>query len=336
VINAPTTLPTRRARATSLVLAAVVAALVLAPAVPAGAAARRAPAHGYADRWASGAYVGAGDGRPAAEAFGRYRHRPLDVASTYLLSSSWDDIAQYTYMADAYRGFRGTLSIAVPMVPRDGRATLADVLTGAHDDAFRSLGRNLAARGRGDSYLRLGWEFNGDWFPWAAKDPTLYKAAFRREALLLRSVAPRLRIEWDGNIGYSQVRHDPFTELYPGDDVVDVVGMDGYDVSWYHVRDELSWRRYRTSEGGLARWLGFAQQHHKRFAVPEWGLNVSGGGDNPYYINKMHQFFAASARSLAYESYFSTATADTRSSLTRPVLNPRSSRLYAQLWGRRR
>ena len=290
----------------------------------------------YRDRWASGAFTGAGDRRATADAFGRFRGRPLSVASTYLLSTSWRDIATYTYEVDAYAGFPGRLSIAVPMVPRDGKATLSDVLTGKHDEAFRSFARGLVQRGRGDSYIRLGWEFNGDWYPWAAKEPAVYKAAFRREVALLRSVAPHLVIEWDGNIGYSQERHDPFTELYPGDDVVDVVGVDAYDVIWYHVKDDVSWRRYRTSPGGIQQWLAFARRHGKKFAVPEWGLNVHGGGDNPYYIQKMHDFFTVNARSLAYESYFSTAVADTRSSLMRPVLNPRAARLYARLWGARR
>lgn len=315
-------------RSIALALAVATVSLSSATGAQASTAVTRPRPH-----WASGTYVGSGDVAAQAD-FGRFRHRATDVASTYMRYDSWDTIAHFTYMLDSLAGYRGAVSVAVPMLPADGSSTFADVVAGQHDEEFRSLARNVVASGRGDAYIRLGWEFNGNWYPWAANNPAAYKAAFRREVTVLRSVAPGLRIEWDGNLGYSQVGHDPMRELYPGDDVVTIVGVDAYDNEWEHVHDQASWTAFQQGDGGLQRWLDFARRHHKKFAIPEWGLVARGGGDNPYFIQKMHDFLLRNARAIAYECYFNTANADTRSSLTGPALNRRSAALYVRLWQR--
>ena len=69
--------------------------------------------------------------------------------------------------------------------------------------------------------------------------------------------------------------------------------------------------------------------------MPEWGLSSvanHGNGDNPFYIQKMHDLFAAHARSLAYEQYFNEPDPYILSSLWSTDENPRSSVLYAALW----
>jgi hypothetical protein len=87
---------------------------------------------------------------------------------------------------------------------------------------------------------------------------------------------------------------------------------------------------------GLCTVIDFARAHGKRFAVPEWGLVRSGGGggDNPFYIHKMYDTFAANAKDLAYEAYYNNSEQDNvRSSLHNPNLNPKSSVRYLKLFG---
>ena len=47
-------------------------------------------------------------------------------------------------------------------------------------------------------YVRTGWEFNGDWFPWTAHGKAKeFAGAFQRFVMVFRSVSPRFRIEWN-------------------------------------------------------------------------------------------------------------------------------------------
>ena len=36
---------------------------------------------------------------------------------------------------------------------------------GAYDSYYKTLAQNLVSSGEGSSIIRLGWEFNGDWYP---------------------------------------------------------------------------------------------------------------------------------------------------------------------------
>jgi beta-mannanase len=224
------------------------------------------------------------------------------------------------------------LSIALPLNVDTPGSTLADVAAGTYDSYYTSLLSYVVAHGRASSFVRLGWEFNGDWYPWAAHDPVAFKAAFRHVSSLIHRISPKLRVEWNGNFGYSQVKHNPFSALYPGDSYVDIIGVDAYDRKWFKVTNEAGWQRYLQLVGGLNQWFAFAMKHHKRFSVPEWALFSDGGRDNAYYIAKMHQFFQQHAAHLAYESYFNAAGAGQRSSLFAPVQNPKASKVYAKLW----
>jgi hypothetical protein len=54
---------------------------------------------------------------------------------------------------------------------------LADVAAGLHDSSFLAVARSMVAYHWGGATIRLGWEFNGSWMPWAAgNDPVGYCA----------------------------------------------------------------------------------------------------------------------------------------------------------------
>ena len=54
------------------------------------------------------------------------------------------------------------MAIGVPILP--GVGTLAQGATGAYNQYFAILGKNLVSDNEADAILRLGWEFNGNWF----------------------------------------------------------------------------------------------------------------------------------------------------------------------------
>ena len=52
--------------------------------------------------------------------------------------------------------------------PESG-GSLAGAASGAYDEHFAALARNLVAGGLGGAGIRLGWEFNGSWYRWSVR-----------------------------------------------------------------------------------------------------------------------------------------------------------------------
>ncbi len=86
----------------------------------------------------------------------------------YSTRSTWDEIANPTYMLSAWRnsGYRMVYAVAMLPTAKSSGATLADGADGDYDHYYETLARNLVAYGQGDSIIRLGWEFNVGGWPW--------------------------------------------------------------------------------------------------------------------------------------------------------------------------
>jgi Glycosyl hydrolase family 26 len=255
--------------------------------------------------WSSGAY---GDDEAG---FAVWRGRPLDNTTIWPNRSSWQEISH----PDIYRAVSATpkeidLTLGLAMLPDPANgASFAQCASGAYDQYYRTYGSELVRLGRADSVIRLGWEANGDWYSWSIRsDVANYKACFRRQVAAIRSTDPRARIDW--NMNKDSHMDVSVVQAYPGDDVVDIVGVDFYDM-WPAYAGLAAWTAdyMSTQKGGprgLGAWLAFAKQHGKLLSVPEWGTTpaADGGGEHPVYIQAMHDFFAAHADDLAYETYF--------------------------------
>jgi len=294
--------------------------------------------------WLSGVWPG-GDTITGsrADAFGAWRGTPVDAATTYPASKTWQSIHDSTWHITTYDGFAGVLSYGLPMLPTDDDGDFASIIRGDHDWVYRKVAHDLVAYGRGNSIVRIGWEANGDWFPWntTAKDAERYKQAYRRIAMIIRAEAPDVIIDFDLACGTKlrgqQSRLDSLDLLYPGDDVVDLVGCDTYD--WYHTSatNEGSWQKSIKPVGsvGIQDVADFARSHGKGLTVPEWGLASSaegGEGDNPYYIKQMRTFFQANKDVLVLESYFNEPMTSIANSVWDPAQAPKSAEIYRKLW----
>jgi hypothetical protein len=280
-----------------------------------------------------------------ANAWANYRGRPNDVVVTYSERTSWRTITN-PWMGSTtghFAGFAGTWVISQPLFPESGpeKGNLRDCAAGAYNAHWRQFGTWLNRMGRSDSFVRLGWEFNGLWFAWAASDPDNWIQCFRNASSAIRATDPAVRIDWNFNAHGSQTPVGVFG-LYPGDNYVDVIGVDSYD-HYPPSHDSAEFDEQCHGTEGLCVAIAFARQHNKLFSVPEWGvvgktgtkagLVNQAGGDNPLYIQKMHDLFVANADILAYEAYFSDDTpGNVRSSLFNPVDHPMSSALYKSLW----
>ncbi|MFJ9609365.1 glycoside hydrolase family 26 protein [Kitasatospora sp. NPDC101176] len=241
-----------------------------------------------------GAFVGSWDSY--IPQIGRYAQwlgdANLQVGHTYLAGNSWADVEGEPVVLGMWSQWRladpsRTLVLGVPMlVPNeanvpDGEVAklLAQGARGDFDRHFLRLARRLVALGGADTVLTLGWEMNGVTYTHRCKpDPSAWKAYWRRIVGVMRSVpGQRFRFDFTPNRGLDAI---PWTKCYPGDDVVDIIGMDSYDQPAGGTFDE-----YVREPYGLQDQVEFAARRGKPVSYPEWGLFRN--GDNPEFVQRM-------------------------------------------------
>jgi hypothetical protein len=247
---------------------------------------------------------------------------------------TWNDIVNPDWLYRTWQGTPETKVFGVAPIPEgDASASLAGCAAGSYNDKWRQYGENIKAAGLDDeTIVRLGWEFNGDWYKWQARDPGQFAECWRQIVGTVEQVAPALRWDWNPNRGRGQSVPDARL-AYPGDAYVDFVGLDSYDM-WPPATDEASWQVHYSGEFGLKFWSDFAAEHGKKFSVAEWGVypgpasSGHGGGDNPFYIAKMMEFFRSLGGNLAYEAYFNESASYFAGAIFSPAQAPAAAAQY--------
>ncbi|OKK16775.1 hypothetical protein AMK16_23995 [Streptomyces sp. CB00455] len=150
---------------------------------------------------------------------------------------------------------------------------------GLYDRHFKRLAERLVELDVPDTVIVLGWEMNGSTYTHrCGPDPENWKAYWRRVVTTMRSVpGQEFTFDFAPNRGTDAIG---WTRCYPGDDVVDVIGMDTYDQGPGRSFDDQVTQPY-----GLQEHVDFAKAHGKRISYPEWGLFRR--GDNPEYVRRM-------------------------------------------------
>ncbi|MGW4505543.1 glycoside hydrolase family 26 protein [Streptomyces sp. NPDC004436] len=153
---------------------------------------------------------------------------------------------------------------------------------GKYDVHFERLAERLVELGVPDTVIVLGWEMNGITYTHrCAPDPENWKAYWRRIVRTMRSVPGQdFRFDFAPNRGTDAIG---WTKCYPGDDVVDIIGMDSYDQEPGQDFDDQITQPY-----GLRHHVDFAAEHGKEISYPEWGLFRR--GDNAEYVRRMLQW----------------------------------------------
>ncbi|MBE3203471.1 MULTISPECIES: glycoside hydrolase family 26 protein [Parafrankia] len=267
------------------------------------------------------------------------RGSAVNVVLTFADRGSWETITHPWVggSTEKFAGFAGTWVISQPFFPT-GQGSISACASGAYNSHWAEFGRWLVSKGRPATIVRLAWEFNGTWFEWSVRgNPSAWASCYRQVVSAVRSTDPQARFDWAMNAHSSS----PW-DAYPGDDYVDIIGIDSYD-QWPASTTAEIFDKQCNQAVGLCAAIAFARAHGKQFSVPEWGLVASSGteagrsgqagGDNPVYIQQMYETFRANADVLAYETYFKDSRAgNVHSSLINPNENPKSSAVYASLW----
>ena len=161
----------------------------------------------------------------------------------------------------------------------------------------------------------------------AGAGPDTFKAYWRNIVTAMRSVEGQ-KFEFDWNVNASNTEIDAST-TGRATTYVDYVGVDVYDLGWevgtYPYPDGCDapagsaasrrpgtrstaatggWRSGRTSRSSTA------SRCRCRSGACGSATDGHGGGDNPFFIEKMHAFITDPAHNIAYQGYFDVDTDD--------------------------
>jgi hypothetical protein len=268
-----------------------------------------------------GVYPPEGGGDPQgiasyAQATGTHPTLALDFGDK---GDGWAGMDSAAGMA-SWTGSGYRLVLAVPIIPLNSsgtaQGTLATGATGAYNQYFTILGQNLVSMGLSNTILRLGWEFNGNWYAWSvanATDAANYVAYWRQIVTTMRAVpGEQFKFFWNPN-GPSPTSYTP-DQAYPGDAYVDYVGTDVYDNSWVTpFTPAVGWSNQLTQQWGLNWLASFAASHSKPIAIAEWSDEFRddghGFGDDPSFIDNMAAWFVAN--NVAFTDNFSYDSSST-------------------------
>ena len=239
--------------------------------------------------------------------FESWRKRPVDGVLYFPARDQWADMGQLPSRR------AGDLMIySIPPFPQNIGGSNAKVAAGQYDTEIRALAAKMKAAGWNTdrTVIRLGWENNGNWYQWGQDrgGAEAFKASYRRFVTQSRA-AGLTNVKWDWNLNKGPQSYNAgvsWTTGYPGDDVVDVIGIDAYDF-WNPSFTDAQWEANMMRRNpGLQEVADFARAHKKQMAVDEWGVvdDAHGGGDNPFYIAKMFGFVKANADIMAWENTY--------------------------------
>jgi hypothetical protein len=275
--------------------------------------------------------------------FGNWRGEPVTIATTW----GDTDAANQTYMwgMDIYTNWNQGLDIAPGFIAKGTSENMAGAASGAYEGRWRQAMANVRAKWgqKKVMYIRPAHEMNGNWYPWSVTPANVndFKRAWVRyyniiqQELVQKGYNAKVVI----NFNKDPVSSVPTEQMWPGDQYVDVVGVDFYDM-WPSYPNQAAWDAdfMATENGprGLGTWQQFARSHGKPLSFPEWGANPGSLSDNPFYIQKMHQFFTANAGTgpgqVLYEIYFNTnANGVYKGAIYPSTLVPNAAAMYRSL-----
>lgn len=277
---------------------------------------------------------GAGTGLAAFET---WRNRPVDGPMYWPARQTWADMGQVPT-----RRAGDMMVYCIPPFPEGIGGSNANVANGVYDANIQTWAQTLINAGwnTADVVIRLGWENNLTSYQWSWSSTT-YQAfinAYRKFVDVARAKGlTNVRWNWNLNKGPATANSSvQWTVAYPGDSWVDVIGIDPYD--WYTPSTtDAQWTSNISGKNpGLQDVATFARSRGKQMSVDEWStatVAASGGGDNPFYIQKMLAFVKANTDIMAWESYFNNNAQISSSTTAFPNAALEYKKAYPNGWG---
>lgn len=280
--------------------------------------------------------------KPAVQ-FGEWRNDPVDLRTQFFGRRSWSHIL----VSARVQADWPQMAIGFPMLPESHRGQLRQCANGAFDDWMRRIRDAMLTAGRSGQYLRIGWEANRvgrSTFPWAAQgDGASWRGCFRRWVGILNPGVQNFKIVW--NMANQGSFPHPIEQMYPGDDVVDIVASQFYDrcppiLNQFQFDARASLHDRWGNPAGPLSWLEWAKARGKKWALPEWGVSGSqtvcdrAGFDNPMFMRMLYGFLDSNKNDLEFETYFNASDSASGTHQIFPAnFNPNAAAAYLELWG---
>ncbi|HEX4434520.1 MAG TPA: glycosyl hydrolase, partial [Acidimicrobiales bacterium] len=199
--------------------------------------------------------------------------------------TSWSSLTGSSWPYSRWKGTGYSMIWGLPMLPDTYSPSsslsntsgscygLTQEAAGVFNADWTKVAQAMVSNGFGSSVVRPGWEFNGNWFPWAAGGcASAYVGAYQKIVTTMRAVpGANFTFEWNPTLGDTGVGN--LASYYPGSAYVNYIGSDVYDnAGGTYPGAAAEFSSLQTESYGL-NWLSsFAAQQGKQIVLPEWGL----------------------------------------------------------------
>jgi hypothetical protein len=147
--------------------------------------------------------------------------------------------------------------------PGEKQPNLYSIIEGHFDTFFAAWAKEIG-QVKGEVLLRILHEFNGDWYPWCTvnndQNPELIIKAYRHiHDIFKKQGVTNVKFIWCPNsMSIPQTKWNFIMDAYPGDEYVDIVGLDIYNGAGKSV----AWRSFRKE--GIENYFILTQQAAKK------------------------------------------------------------------------
>lgn len=165
--------------------------------------------------------------------------------------------------------------------------SLQQILSGRYDSYVRDVARTLASLPV-KVYLRPLHEMNGSWYPWCGTvngntPAELVPVWHHLRNLFMKERATAIEWVWSPYVfSYPDRPENEFSAYYPGDDVVGLIGLDGYN--WGNEKEWSRWQSFTDLFSDAYRKV--TELGAKAVMITETA-SVEGGGDKSLWIGDM-------------------------------------------------
>lgn len=133
-------------------------------------------------------------------------------------------------------------------------------------------------------YIRLAHEMNGNWYPWSVgtggNEPGHFLETWRRTRDIFAVAGLGARtVQWIWAVNHEDVGNATAEECYPGDALVDWIGIDGYN--WGASQSWSTWRTPQDVFGAMVARLRNLSKDRRPLALTETAsTSAANGGVN--------------------------------------------------------
>lgn len=273
------------------------------------------------------------------------------------------DTGYYFQQALKYLPKSTTIVHAYPMLPAEvsnrgckNPGVWDQFAAGNFDQNYRDMARNMrglvedSGRDTSTIVIRLGWEMNGEWYPWSIcnKVPQ-FKQSWERAVRIIRDEMPGVQFDFSVSrpyAGFTTGRNyngSPGINLagfLPADDSYDFISRSTHDGQPFTTNAE-TFEASTLNPPASSRSIGLievrdaAVARGKKFALSEWGAQMQDCDGNwkqspnpAMFLENVYKFLSANAEHVAWDAYFSPGCTQLHGRQTTDA-----AKKYKALWG---